>query len=90
MSLIKLDRKISREMDIIFKTLKGKGWLPTKEITNMVQKRHPEMNYTSIRRSLNRLEQRGFVFRIEVFDREHKVTRSHAGWCIIWRRIENE
>lgn len=90
LELMKLDRQISREMDYIFQQLEGKGWLPTQEIVRMVQQKYPGWSYTMIKRSLHRLEKRKFVDRLEVFDREHKVTRNPAGWCIIWRRIPNE
>jgi Fe2+ or Zn2+ uptake regulation protein len=78
----------SPQQELIYRIMKNMGWLSTKEISAQVQKSHPEMNYTSIRRALNRLADRELIYRIEVFDRDNIVTGNHAKWCILWRRVE--
>jgi len=82
--------KPSTYQEFIFQFLKDRGWLPTRDIADSVQTKYPGVPYGSIRRALHRLEKQGLVDRIEVFDREQKVTMNHAGWTIIWRRVPNE
>ena len=61
--------------------LGGEEWVRTADIVEIIQTEHPQYSRSSIKKSLDKLERRGFLQKKKISDRKHNPSLQNYWRC---------